>query len=143
MKLTKEQINKVKLAKSPEELITFAKEISINLSEEKAKEIYNKIHSNYSISDDELMNVTGGCGKGDDPEPKPTPTPPPSKYKIGDRIELCLPKPIRGTIRSVSWKGEGVLRYYEYVMNWDNDVPKKMSIFIDLEGLGDLVRKIN
>ena len=79
MKLTHEQLTKAKQAKSADELLVLAKESGIELTEEEAAKCYAEWHKDGKLSDDELDNVSGGCGGGGGgkstpaaPEPKPT-----------------------------------------------------------------------
>ena len=69
MKMNKELFEKVKSAKSAEELLTLAKENNIEMTVEDATKIFSKLNSPDSeLSDDELDNVSGGgCGP-DDPQ---------------------------------------------------------------------------
>lgn len=65
MELNEELLAKAKEAKTVEELITLAKENSIELTEEKAKTYFAKLNSKDGIlADDELDSVAGGrkCG---------------------------------------------------------------------------------
>ena len=65
MKMNKELFEKVKSAKSAEELLTLAKENNIEMTVEDATKIFSKLNSPDSeLSDDELDNVSGGgCGE--------------------------------------------------------------------------------
>ena len=67
MKFSKELIEKAKTAKTAEELLEMAKEESIEMSAEQAKEYFVTIHASGELSDEELDNVSGGCGSGDEP----------------------------------------------------------------------------
>ena len=66
MEINQELLAKAKEAKTVEEFMALAKENNIELTEEKAKEYFSKLHSETGeISDDELDNVSGGgCGGG-------------------------------------------------------------------------------
>ena len=57
---TPELIEKAKQAKSTEELIALAKENNIELSEDKAKEYFERLNNSGELSDEELDNVTSG-----------------------------------------------------------------------------------
>ena len=57
-----ELIAKAKEAKSAEELLVLAKENSIELTEEQAQELFDRLHSIGELSDDELDDVAGGKG---------------------------------------------------------------------------------
>ena len=67
MKFSKELIEKAKTAKTAEELLEMAKEESIEMSAEQAAEYFATIHASGELSDEELDNVSGGCGSGDEP----------------------------------------------------------------------------
>ncbi len=58
--MDKELIEKAKGAKSVEELLSLAEENKIELSLEKANEIFSKLHKTGEIKDDELDAVSGG-----------------------------------------------------------------------------------
>ena len=55
-----EFIAKLKGAKSADEILALAKESGIELSEEKAKELFAELNASGEISDDELDKVAGG-----------------------------------------------------------------------------------
>ena len=67
MNISKELIEKAKTAKTAEELLAMAKEESIEMSAEQAAEYFVTIHASGELSDEELDNVSGGCGSGDEP----------------------------------------------------------------------------
>ncbi len=58
---TPEQIGKVKAAKSPDELLSLARENGLELSEEQAKVYFEQMNKTGELSDDELDNVAGGA----------------------------------------------------------------------------------
>ena len=62
MNLTQEQLTKAKSAKSVEELLALAKENGVELTEDEAKKYFAEWHREGELSDDELQNVSGGCG---------------------------------------------------------------------------------
>ena len=64
MELNKELLAKAKEAKTPEELLTLAKENGIEMTAEEAQKIFAQLHSQSGeLADDELDNVSGGaCG---------------------------------------------------------------------------------
>ena len=66
MELNKELLSKAKEAKTPEELLTLAKENGMELTEESAKAYLDLLHPQTGeLSDDELDNVAGGgCHNG-------------------------------------------------------------------------------
>ena len=53
-------IAKAKEAKSAEELLAMAKENDMELTEEEAKEYYDRLHASGELADDELDSVAGG-----------------------------------------------------------------------------------
>ena len=69
MNFTPEQLTKAKAANSAEELLAYANEVGFKLTEDEAKSFFDKWHGNGELSDDELDNVSGGCGgiSSDDP----------------------------------------------------------------------------
>ncbi len=64
-----EHIEKAKQAKSAEELLTIAKENGFDLTDDEAKNYFDKLSGSGALSDEELDNVSGGCGNsgGNDP----------------------------------------------------------------------------
>ena len=81
MELTKELVAKAKEAKNPEELMALAKENGIGLTEEEAKAYFDRLHPQTGeLSDNELDNVSGGCGGGyDGGRPKP-------RFTVGETV---------------------------------------------------------
>ena len=59
---TKEQIDKAKECKSAEELLAFARENEVALTEEEAAQFFADLNKTGELADDELDNVAGGCG---------------------------------------------------------------------------------
>ncbi len=60
-KITDEEIKELlKKAKSPEDLIAFANECSLELSPEDAQKLFDALHAEGELSDDELEGVAGG-----------------------------------------------------------------------------------
>jgi predicted ribosomally synthesized peptide with nif11-like leader len=58
-------IEKAKKAASAEELIALAKEAGISMTEQKAADAFQKLHSaKGELADEELGNVSGGCNTG-------------------------------------------------------------------------------
>ena len=76
MNVSKELIEKAIQAKTAEELLAMAKAENIELTEEEAAKAFAELNKAGELSDEELDNVAGGCGKEEIPEPK---------YKIGGR----------------------------------------------------------
>ena len=69
--MNEELIAKAREAKSAEELLTIAKENHYPLTEEEAQNYFNQFHATGELSDDELDQVGGGCGGGQEEEPLP------------------------------------------------------------------------
>ena len=63
MKISKELLEKAKTAKSAEELLEMAKTEKIELTAEEAAKAFEELNKNGELSDEELDNVAGGCGK--------------------------------------------------------------------------------
>ncbi|MGN1099255.1 MAG: hypothetical protein ACI4S9_02835 [Christensenellales bacterium] len=74
MNFSKELLEKAKTAKNAEELLEMAKAENIEISAEQAKEYFATIHASGELSDEELDNVSGGCGGPD------------YKYNVGDSV---------------------------------------------------------
>lgn len=67
MELNNELIAKAKQAKTPEELMSLAKENGMEMTGENAKEYFEQLHPKTGeLSDDELDNVAGGGCYADD-----------------------------------------------------------------------------
>ena len=67
MELNKELLAKAKETKTPEELMAFAKENNVEMTEESAKAYFDLIHPKTGeLSEDELNNVSGGGCHADD-----------------------------------------------------------------------------
>ncbi len=81
MELNKELLTKAREAKTAEELMTLAAENDYALTEEEAKAYFSKLHpASEELSDDELGNVSGGCGGGyDSDKPKP-------QFAVGETV---------------------------------------------------------
>ena len=67
MQFSKELIEKAKTAKSAEELLAMSKAEGFELPEGEAKTVFSKLNKMGELSDEELDNVSGGCGSGDEP----------------------------------------------------------------------------
>ena len=77
MNISKELIETAKTAKSAEELLELAKTENINFTAEEAAKAFDGLNKNGELSDEELDNVSGGCGGEEITEPK---------YKEGDLV---------------------------------------------------------
>ena len=65
MEMNKELLAKAKEAKTPDELMSLAKENGIELTAESAASYFERLNSKTGeLSDSELDNVSGGCGGG-------------------------------------------------------------------------------
>ncbi len=60
MKISKELINKAKQCKSPQELLELAKQNDVEMSEQQAEKLIERLKIAGEISDEELANVSGG-----------------------------------------------------------------------------------
>ena len=67
MQFSKELIEKAKTAKTAEELLAMAKAENIEMTAEEAAKYFAELHKTGELSDEELNNVSGGCGSGDEP----------------------------------------------------------------------------
>ncbi|MGN0803987.1 MAG: hypothetical protein ACI4MS_01210 [Candidatus Coproplasma sp.] len=85
MELSKELIEKAKQAKTAEELSKIAKAENIELTVEQAAKAYEELHESGELSDEELDNVSGGCGRNYE-ESGDTP-----KFHVGDRLAMVHP----------------------------------------------------
>ena len=85
MKFSNEMIEKAKTAKSAEELLEMAKAENIELSAEQAAKAFAELNKNGELSDEELDNVSGGCGRDYEPSGE---TP---KFHVGDRLAMVHP----------------------------------------------------
>lgn len=61
-KFTAGLIEKAKQAKSAVELLAIAKKNGFELTEDEAKNYFERLNNSGELSDDELNNVSGGCG---------------------------------------------------------------------------------
>ena len=85
MKISKELLEKAKTAKSAEELLEMAKAENIELSAEQAAKAFAELNKTGELSDEELDNVSGGCGRDYEPSGE---TP---KFHVGDRLAMVHP----------------------------------------------------
>ena len=79
--MNEELIAKAKAAKSAEELLSLAKENDYPLTEEEAQNYFNQFHATGELSDDELDQVGGGCGGGEETAPR--------GYNLTDTFGCC------------------------------------------------------
>ena len=111
MNISKELIEKAKTAKTAEELLEMAKAEHIELTEEEAKKAFKKLNKNCELSDEELDNVTGGCG-GRTP-----------KFSVNDRVSHkgSDGKEVYGTVVRISQEKY----YYVYYVVDDGETTEK------------------
>ena len=85
MNISKELLEKAKQAKTAEELLEMAKAENIELSAEEAAKAFAELNKTGELSDEELDNVSGGCGRDYEPSGE---TP---KFHVGDRLAMVHP----------------------------------------------------
>ena len=85
MKISKELLKKAKTAKTAEELLEMAKAENIEISAEEAAKAFAELNKTGELSDEELDNVSGGCGRDYEPSGE---TP---KFHVGDRLAMVHP----------------------------------------------------
>ena len=85
MKISKELLKKAKTAKTAEELLAMAKAENIELTEKQAAKAFAEFNKTGELSDEELDNVSGGCGRDYEPSGE---TP---KFHVGDRLAMVHP----------------------------------------------------
>ena len=116
MRFTNEIIEKVKTAKSAEELLAMAKAENIELTEAQAAKAFEELNKSGELSDEELDNVAGG-GCGDSNKSGDTP-----KYSVGQRGCTCVgPNKVYYVIEEVLPKVDGTYQYrirYEGNDDW-------------------------
>ena len=64
MKLLREIVEKIKSAKSADEILAIAKECNVEITPEEANKYFHQLHSG-ELDDDLLVNVSGGCDDDD------------------------------------------------------------------------------
>lgn len=67
MKLTKEQLEKAKTAKNPDELLALAKENGMEMTRGEAGRYLAILGTPGELTDSELADVSGGCGEPEKP----------------------------------------------------------------------------
>lgn len=104
MNISKELLEKAKTAKSAEELLALAKNEGNELTAEQAEKVFEELHKAGELSDEELDNVTGGCG-GRTP-----------KFSVNDRVSHKGNggKEVYGTVVRI---GEEKYYYVYYVVD--------------------------
>ena len=112
MRFTNEIIEKVKTAKSAEELLAMAKAENIELTAEEVAKAFEELNKNGELSDEELDNVAGGGCGGRTP-----------KFSVNDRVSHkgSDGKEAYGTVVRV---GEEKYYYVYYVVD-DGETTEK------------------
>ena len=112
MRFTNEIIEKVKTAKSAEELLEMAKAENIELTEAQAAKAFAELSKNGELSDEELDNVAGGGCGGRTP-----------KFSVNDRVSHkgSDGKEVYGTVVRI---GEEKYYYVYYVVD-DGETTEK------------------
>ncbi len=59
--VTQEMMDKARQADSAAQLLAMARENGVEMTEERAQEVFDSMHSCGELADDELDNVSGGC----------------------------------------------------------------------------------
>lgn len=70
MKMTNEVLEKARSAENSEALWALAKGNGMEITQEEAQDYYERLHKQGELSDQELENVTGGCGGSSKPTPQ-------------------------------------------------------------------------
>ena len=78
-------MEKARTANSAEELLEMAKAENIEISAEEAAKAFAELNKTGELSDEELDNVAGGCGRDYEPSGE---TP---KFHVGDRLAMVHP----------------------------------------------------
>lgn len=64
--MNEELLKKAKEAKTVEELKTLANQNNFDMDDDKAEKYFAHLHSNETLSDNELEDISGGCSGGRD-----------------------------------------------------------------------------
>ena len=112
MNITKELLEKAKTAKTAEELLAMAKAEKVELTEEEAAKAFAELNKTGELSDEELDNVSGGCG-GRTP-----------KFSVNDRVSHkgSDGKEVYGTVVRI---GQEKYYYVYYVVD-DGETTEKI-----------------
>lgn len=122
MNFSKELIEKAKRAKSVAELLEMAKTENINFTAEEAAKAFAELNKSGELSDEELDNVSGGCGdlswgsygevsRAEDVR---------FEFNVGDRVEVyngwifhTYTMPVTIIARRVAQNGNGYRPFYK------------------------------
>ena len=102
MNFTAELIEKAKQAKRVEELQELAKAENIELSAEEAIKAFAELHKTGELSDEELDNVSGGCGSGEVP-----------KFEVGQTVYVRATNAAAKILEKLGKKGD-IFPEYKY-----------------------------
>ena len=86
MQFTKELREKAKAAGSAEKLLELAKAEGMELTAEEAEKAFAQLHKSGELADDELDNVSGGCGNDDPPYSKRSAAEVTFLYSVGQKV---------------------------------------------------------
>ena len=116
MRFTNEIIEKVKTAKSAEELLAMAKAENIELTEAQAAKAFAELSKNGELSDEELDNVAGGGCGGRTP-----------KFSVNDRVSHkgSDGKEVYGTVVRI---GQEKYYYVYYVVDDGETTEKEYDV---------------
>ena len=116
MRFTNEIIEKVKTAKSAEELLAMAKAENIELTEAQAAKAFEELNKNGELSDEELDNVAGGGCGGRTP-----------KFSVNDRVSHkgSDGKEVYGTVVRI---GQEKYYYVYYVVDDGETTEKEYDV---------------
>ena len=122
MKISKELLEKAKQAKTAEELLEMAKTENINFTAEEAAKAFAELNKSGELSDEELDNVSGGCGDlswgsyGEVPRAEDVRF----EFNVGDRVEVyngwifhTYTMPVTIVARRVAQNGNGYRPFYK------------------------------
>ena len=111
MNISKELLENAKTVKTAEELLALAKNEGIELTAEQAAKVFAELNKTGELSDEELDNVTGGCG-GRTP-----------KFSVNDRVSHkgSDGKEVYGTVVRI---GQEKYYYVYYVVD-DGETTEK------------------
>ena len=115
MNISKELLEKAKMAKTAKELLAMAKAENIELTEEQAAKAFAELNKTGELSDEELDNVSGGCG-GRTP-----------KFSVNDRVSHkgSDGKEVYGTVVRI---GQEKYYYVYYVVDDGETTEKEYDV---------------
>ena len=122
MNISKELLEKAKTAKTAEELAEMAKAEGVETTAEQAEKAFENLHKSGELADEELDNVSGGCGNPSPMGEVKSADQVVFLYDVGQRVEVHgLVEVWYATItkRYVHQIGDSYFPYYtvEYIDN--------------------------